>query len=576
MADIKLNSNNARVEVDGILNANIINMSINNIGTLAITGNNARINGNIGTSVDNGINLEVNANNVVYSSVFNVFNNTPYFNNITLGNEATFDIGAKTLLTKTFTVLANSTIILRVNGKNEYGKINATTFSNSGENTTLKIILNSSIFKIGDGERVELKIFENARGSALDDFKLFKNSRYEKRYIGSGVYEIEGKSAATAVANMGASANSQNVISAWIDCSNSEAIQNETAKKVESVLDELSQDPLKRDETLKALAALAPDVTPTVQSNVTNTFNAVATAVETRLSGGFSSYSTNGVSSGDYFTTSNIWVQGLYNFSKLSNSKDMSFNSNTLGVAFGIESKFSDESIIGIGYAGNNSDIKGYGRNTKVSGSTYILYGEYKKPYQFFLNGIMTFGLSKYDEIKNIGSDNLNVKVNANYGANTFAFQVGTGYEITTGSSAFSNNSITPMINFRYINVNTDGYTVTSGQIVQSNKISSISGLASVKFYKEFVVSEEFMFRSEFKIGVGYDFVNEIGNSIVKLPNNSSYMVEGKKLDPTSIEIGIGIGRSIDETLNLSINYDGKFRKNYQNSTILFNLKYNF
>jgi outer membrane autotransporter protein len=287
--------------------------------------------------------------------------------------------------------------------------------------------------------------------------------------------------------------------------------------------------------------------------------------------------SSSGLSSGDFSDISkNVWIQGLYNSSEFSSGEETNnFKADTSGVAIGLEGKFNDNLTAGISYANTNSDIDSYKRSTEVSSNTFVLYGEYKQS-QLFYNGIIAIGTSKYEEAKKLDNDLI---VNAKYNANTLAFQVGTGYEINDLDVV----NITPTVNLRYVRVDVDGYTDSSKvQHVSSNKVVNLTATASVKFDKEFSIKNNIAkntkLRPEIRLGLSNDLISKADDITVALGNNSgsSYTIKGEELNSTSFEIGLGVTGNINDKLTLSINYDGQFRTDYVDNTVLFKIGFNF
>ena len=126
-----------------------------------------------------------------------------------------------------------------------------------------------------------------------------------------------------------------------------------------------------------------------VQKTQTETANQVFGAVGTRLSGGSISTGSEGMSSGDnIFERVAVWVQGMFNHSKLDDtSKAKGFDADSSGVAMGIEKFVTDDVKVGAGYAYTNTDIDGFMRSTDVDTHTAILYGE-DKPSNWYVNGM--------------------------------------------------------------------------------------------------------------------------------------------------------------------------------------------
>jgi len=85
-----------------------------------------------------------------------------------------------------------------------------------------------------------------------------------------------------------------------------------------------------------------------------------------------------GMSSGDAWKNTTVWMQGLANHAKLdTTSKSNGFKADTYGAAFGVEKKIDNDVKAGIGYAYNKTDVNSKGRDTDVKTHTLLAYGKY-------------------------------------------------------------------------------------------------------------------------------------------------------------------------------------------------------
>ena len=303
------------------------------------------------------------------------------------------DIGTNTVNATNVDFKDNSTLKFTVAGKEDgsYGKIKADTINVSTTGTKLDLTLNSSV--LGKDEAKEFTILD---GTVTNDFaELSQNSRYKFEKVGNGVYKITGTATATdTVVEAGGTANNAGTATAW----DSVSLDNPSGSvqgRVANVLADLAG---KTNTTagqkayVDALTAVAPEVAPMVQKTQTETANQVFGAVSTRLTGGSISTGSEGMSSGDSNPDAAVWVQGMYNHSKLDDtSKAKGFDSDSAGVALGIEKFINKDVKVGAGYAYTNTDIDGFMRDTDVDTHTAILYGEYK-PSNWYINGIATYG----------------------------------------------------------------------------------------------------------------------------------------------------------------------------------------
>ncbi|MGN0913328.1 MAG: autotransporter domain-containing protein [Alphaproteobacteria bacterium] len=476
------------------------------------------------------------------------------------------DIGTNTVNAANVNFADNSTLGLKVASADNYGQIKADTI-NIGNDTTMKITLDSGVVANG-----ESKNFDFLQGSVTGDFtnKIADNNRYNISFE-DGSFKITGTATASdVVSDAGGSANNAKTAEAW-DSITSSATASSGAKAVASVLSNLSQNATTaagQKAYVDALTAIAPEAAPAVQSASTETTNQVFGAVGARLSGGSVSTGGEGMSSGDnIFERAAVWVQTLFNKSKLDDtSKSKGFDADTNGIAFGAEKFVNDDVKVGVGYAYSQTDIDGFMRSTDVDTHTAIVYGEYK-PSNWYVNGIATYGWSDYSENKSVAG----VGVKADYDVETFGLQAMSGYDMN-----IKGFGVTPEAGLRYVHIKQDAYKDSADQKISGNDSDILTGVIGAKVSKNWELENGMNIRPEARVAATYDLMKDDVNSVVTLANGSAYAVEGKALDRFGMEFGAGVTAEVNDNVELSLGYEGKFRQDYQDHTGLLNAKYKF
>lgn len=528
---------NATINLGGTLNSNV-----NNAAKFNVTSTSAKLNGN----------FNVNNNGVVDLGT----------NKLTVDGNVAFNEGSKLALVFT--------------SKDKVGQIDAKNISINENNTTLDMSFNNPAVANSGVEVQVLNASEEFTGKFA---KIAENSEYNIEDKGNGLYAISKKSSAPDEGgdDSGKKDDTPAVIpvaddagDAWNNLDTG-SVKNETTV---AVADRLTY--LRNHQTTAAgkqayedaLTALAPETAPAVQQAATEGTNQIFGAVGTRLSGGAIASAKQGMSSGDNpFTKVAVWVQGLFNKAKLDDtSKSKGFDSKTYGTALGVESKISEDVKLGIGYAYSKTDIDGFMRDTDVKTHTAILYGEYK-PKNWYVNAIASYGWSDYDEKKNVAG----VGVKADWDVEPFALQMMTGYDMY-----FNGFGVTPEAGLRYIHVKQDKYTDTAGQSVKSDDSDIVTGVLGAKIAKSYNLSNGMLLTPEFKAAMTYDISHDNSKSTVTLVNGSSYSVSGKPLNRFGVELGAGVTAELNDNVEVSLGYEGKFRKDYQDHTGLINAKYKF
>lgn len=586
-ATITMNDNTSKINLAGTLSANI---NGDDRGKIYFQNSNAKIDGNVedvslifenSHSLNNAISGNIGALDILAINKGTLtFDKEPTdtITTVQVGDGATLDIGDKTLHStgdkadgEGVIFADNSTLAFTVTDKDTYGKIKANYIKISENGTNLNMTLNGAA--LAKGETATFKLFNGADSAEAEVegkfANLSQNSRYEFTDNGDGTFEVTSVGSATdAVVDAGGSANNAGTAEAWdsVSTSNSSPVAAAVTEKLAQLSN--STNAAGQKAYVDALTAVAPEIAPMVQKTQTETANQVFGAVGTRLSGGSISTGGEGMASGDnVFERAAMWVQGLFNKSKLDDtSKAKGFDADTNGLALGFDKFVTDDVKAGVGYAYSKTDIDGFMRDTDVDTHTAILYGEYK-PSNWYVNGIATYGWSDYEESKSVAG----VNVKADYDVETFGLQAMTGYDMNVNGFG-----LTPEAGLRYVHIKQDAYKDSADQKVSGNNSDILTGVIGAKVSKSWELSNGMNIKPEARIAATYDLFNDDVNSVVTLANGSAYAIKGEALDRFGMEFGAGVTAEINDKVELSLGYEGKFRQDYQDHTGLINAKYKF
>lgn len=508
-----------------------------------------------GTAIvaDNNANT-ITATNVKDGGILDLGYNT-FASNVTMDAGSTLNVGVKNV-EKTET------------GELTHGKINGNLTVNApkqeGEaNASMNLIIAADT-QLGDDSKIDLA---SGSKSGLDKLVVNNNLLYNLDGLkddgtidtskGLTVSKKDSSEVAAGVAANGADGNQAGTIAAFVDGLSGNAQADNITNQISTLV---------QSGNVKGAARLAKEVAPVAapvaQSQVTETTNQVFGAVATRLSGGSVSSAAEGKSSGDsVFERAAMWVQGLFNKSKYDGSND--FKTDSTGLALGAEKYLNSDVKVGAGYAYTNSDVKQGDRKIDVDTHTAFVYGEYK-PSDWYVNGIASYNWGDYDEKKYGG-------LSGKYDVNSIALQAMTGYDFHMNGAV-----VTPEAGLRYINIHQDSYTDTAGQRVSENSSDYLTGIVGAKIKKDYTLSNGMNIRPEARLAMTYDLVNDNSNASVMLANGSAYQVRGEALDRFGVEAGVGLTAEVDDNVEVSLGYEGKFRDHYKDHTGLLNAKYKF
>lgn len=565
-------SENARIEGD---------VSLENGGFLGMSGN-VEIDGDLNTKSTTGYStisigstsggssdVTINGSIDISQSVLSILNgNTLRLgagsnNSFKNGSYLSLGTGKLDLNGGNLTMSGDSTLTLRIASESEYGQIlNAGTI-NIEQGAGLDVSIDKNV--VSKGETKEFQILSGT----VDGKWVNLNRRYEFDHLGEGKYAVTQVADAGDIVIMdGGTENNANTANAWLEGNN--FANGSEAAKVYDELDYLSQYG-QGSEYVDALTALAPDAAPLVRSLTTENSNQIFNTVQNRLEGGSSlrmkpgraGRYARGLASGDMYREDAIWVQGLYNHSELSDTKEAKgFEIDSYGGAIGLDNYVTDSLKLGIGYAYTHGDISGFLRDTDVDTHTGFVYGEFK-PNRWFLNAIASYSFASYDEEKRVST----FKVKGDYDVNAFGAQVMTGYKM---------GYVTPELGVRYLNVKQDAYEDSIGQRVDAVSNDVLTGVFGIRIKQDFFPNRGFSIRPEVHVAATYDFVQDDAVSVVSLPNGSVYQIEGENLDKFGLEAGAGLTLDVGNRLEMAVSYEGKFRKDYTDHSGLVNMKFKF
>lgn len=565
-------SENARIEGD---------VSLENGGFLGMSGN-VEIDGDLNTKSTTGYStisigstsggssdVTINGSIDISQSVLSILNgNTLRLgagsnNSFKNGSYLSLGTGKLDLNGGNLTMSGDSTLTLRIASESEYGQIlNAGTI-NIEQGAGLDVSIDKNV--VSKGETKEFQILSGT----VDGKWVNLNRRYEFDHLGEGKYAVTQVADAGDIVIMdGGTENNANTANAWLEGNN--FANGSEAAKVYDELDYLSQYG-QGSEYVDALTALAPDAAPLVRSLTTENSNQIFSTVQNRLEGGSSlrmkpgraGRYARGLASGDMYREDAIWVQGLYNHSELSDTKEAKgFEIDSYGGAIGLDNYVTDSLKLGIGYAYTHGDISGFLRDTDVDTHTGFVYGEFK-PNRWFLNAIASYSFASYDEEKRVST----FKVKGDYDVNAFGAQVMTGYKM---------GYVTPELGVRYLNVKQDAYEDSIGQRVDAVSNDVLTGVFGIRIKQDFFPNRGFSIRPEVHVAATYDFVQDDAVSVVSLPNGSVYQIEGENLDKFGLEAGAGLTLDVGNRLEMAVSYEGKFRKDYTDHSGLVNMKFKF
>ncbi len=533
------NSSSGNAYGVGVL-SNTTDVTIGSEGkTSTLTGNGAK---GYGLYINQSAGANLNGNATVSGSTSDIHNDgtlnvngdlTLAGTGITGTGTTTFESGSKLTVQANKTTIANSVI---------------------NEGATLSMVFDTGF--TGD--------YQLITGSLDEEFTIAENSLYEitTNEDAKGTYTISKKSSEEIADSLGLSSDEASALTAATSSAGSSG--NASFDEVVSQLNQAAQ--AGDSSVAKEASKLGADTNPVVASQEASSHDVLFSIVSNELNGAGGAIA-EGKSSGDFFKKATAWVRGLFNKADHeSTSKSAGFNSDTYGVAFGIDKELDNNVRAGFGYANSQTDIESVGRDTDVDTNSLFVYAKYK-PADWYVNTMLAYSWSEYDEKKSI----LGVNAGAKYDVDTIALQSMYGYE-----TKFKEYDLTPEFGFRYLHIDQDSYTDKLGSKVASNQEDVLTLVAGAKIAKDYTLDNGTILRPELKAALTYDLFDADNSANVLLANGAGYTVDGEKLDRLGFELGAKVSTFATEKTELSAGYLTRFREDYQDHTLTFDVKYNF
>ena len=478
--------------------------------------------------------------------------------NVNINTDGELDIANNKVAAKQATFGKEATLKLLVkNVDDDHGVFMADSFD-IADGAKFNVTLGQNPLNGRDSGEVALLAFND--GSDIDNNNFaddFHNNMYkfERKSDKSGIYGVYRiKSGEEISRENDGSMSNQKAAAAWVDGA---SFTDGAAAAIADSLAELAQ--TNASAFNEALTAIAPNDDGMVQSVSADLSDRLLITVDNHLiqtSGGV------GLSSGDegYPDLSGVstWAKGYYGRSKLQNhGNTYGFHADSRGLIAGVDKEVLTGIKFGGGMQYDDTDAYAFQRNIDTKTTIGFAYGEYR-PSNWFTNGVVSYGVTDYDENKTV----VGQKIGAHYKAEVYSLQGLVGYTF---------KHFTPEVGARYYRIKRHGYTDGIGQSVSGKDMNLLRTTAGVKAHTTYGI-----FKPSAYLGVMYDAVSDSDNAIVNLTNGSSYTVSGKRLPRFGVEIGVSVSAQVTDKLELSLGYETKFRKDYQDHSGMMIAKYDF
>ena len=269
-----------------------------------------------------------------------------------------------------------------------------------------------------------------------------------------------------------------------------------------------------------------------------------------------------GVSAGNGMSASSAFIQAFgseaeqKNVAKKGNTV-YGFDSDTSGLALGLDGMTEDGSTVGISASYSTTDVDGKGKGkskNSIDSYTVSVYAD-KATENGYIEGSLTYGLSDNNISRKIDINDVSIQRNykANYDSEQFSLKVGGGMPQEVMDGTF----VTPFASATITNIGTDSYTETSDTAndnlrlkVDQDDVESMVGTIGVKAH---------MVTDAGTPMISLAVNNEFGDK--KISTTNTYQGGGTNFITTSdveeLSATLGLGYSFgNDITSLNFNYE--------------------
>ncbi|MDV2856847.1 autotransporter domain-containing protein [Oceanimonas sp. CAM02] len=293
------------------------------------------------------------------------------------------------------------------------------------------------------------------------------------------------------------------------------------------------------EDLAEAVAQYLPD---TSGASVAAAMNASSQA------GAQVSVRARGLASGDAFTNSGLWIQGLVSNGKQDNRHGEAYDADSRGFVLGADTELSSGLVLGTAYSFVRSESKTASSRTDSDYHMATAYGA-QAIGQLLLDGQVYYAWGDNDSSRNIGA-------NANYDSKLYGARVGAGYQFEPAHAT----RFVPTLSLEAARLSVDGYTETGSPAALTIGEQDFDRLElglTTELSKDYQLSHA-MVTPSLMLGAFHDFESEAQSSTVAFAAApaETFTVSGRKPEENRYVAGVGVEIMRGDNLTVSAEYN--------------------
>jgi len=380
------------------------------------------------------------------------------------------------------------------------------------------------------------------------------------------VAKVTGKSVGEVgqvIGNNGGSSNAQAAGAAFSQLVLNQLAQSNPSDPVRQAFIAASQNPA-------ALAKLAEQLAPESNGGATQAATS-GQALISNVTGSRTSSARQGLSSGDAFTETGVWVQTLYSDANQDLRDGITgYNAYSRGIAVGADGKLNEQVTLGLAYSFLNTDVNSdNGNTTEVDGHAFTLYGGFEQG-NYFVDGSLTYGINDNGSQRNIAS----TTAKGNYDSNLLGVNLVGGYSYHISNELL----IEPRVAARYSMVDIDGFSEKGSSAalkVKDQRYEVIDLGAGVRVAANYPLGQGTI-EPQAKLMAYHDFAaDQASSTSTFVLGGTPFATSGAKPAHNSYEAGVGVDYRLG-AMTVGASYDYLGKSDFNADTFTAKVRYDF
>lgn len=249
----------------------------------------------------------------------------------------------------------------------------------------------------------------------------------------------------------------------------------------------------------------------------------------------------------------NIWLTPFYTHSKLKDSSSgKGFKSDAEGFDFGFFHQATENFDFGLSYGfthihTQNSLLRQHFYSNSFQARLRYNYKGYK------LDTKAGYGFATYKQKFKKNRDSAKTDVN------TYDFQIMLSKKLRL---------LTPEGGLKYLLAKKDGVRTSHGRKISGLTADTLTAVLGGTLEKDYLLDSGLRVSPKVRVVATYDLIREKDAALLTLPNNASYLAEGRRMDRKGLETSFEFIMDKDGFMQFSVGWEGKFRKDFYSHSL--------